>query len=83
MGPEGPTGPAGPEGEPGPGTRLTFRVTINSEGDAVAVLPSEVGTVANPPSLTCFVQQPGTPVLLHISQESMADRSCGLVENGG
>lgn len=97
TGPEGPTGPAGPQGPTGPqgppgaaglpgpagaGTKVVFTATVQSNGDAAAVLPAAVGTdVSKPPAMACYIGQPGGTVWLAISDgaNTSTSRYCGLV----
>ena len=66
TGPSGPTGPTGPAGEAGPGTRIVLSGTINvaEAPDTVLLqigqaLPPEAGTLADPPSVTCWLSGNG------------------------
>jgi len=45
----------GPPGAPGPGTRLVFDATVTVSGTAIVNLPSEAGTLASPPAVSCYV----------------------------
>jgi hypothetical protein len=58
---EGPTGPIGP---PGPGTRLVLNGTTDTNGEAVVDLPSEAGTIADPPAVTCYLSGTGDAWLI-------------------
>jgi hypothetical protein len=66
KGPAGPAGPAGPTGAPGQAgpvgprgpsgsTRLTFDGQADANGFVGYYLPAEAGTIADPPSVSCYV----------------------------
>jgi hypothetical protein len=52
---DGPVGPPGPPGPPGQGTTLSFIGVLDEFGWAEVLLPSEVGTIDDPPQLSCYV----------------------------
>jgi hypothetical protein len=84
---EGPTGPAGspgatgPQGPPGPGTRVVLNAVVASDGSASAALPAAAGSLADPPSLTCYLNQPGTTVFLLVGTD-LDGPVCALVQQG-
>jgi len=86
MGPPGPQGEAGPQGDTGPQGRAGrphhFAATVNSAGIAQVVLPAEAGTLAAPPGLICYLQEPGSSVWLLVALD-LEGLACGLVLSGG
>ena len=80
VGPEGPQGPPGsigPIGPPGPAggsVRLTADGVIAADGTAAAEFPPGIGSLADLPSLTCYVSETGAVWL------PVTDIQCGLVE---
>jgi hypothetical protein len=83
---EGPMGPQGPQGETGPqgpaGRPHHFTTTVNANGVAQVTLPPEAGTLATPPGLTCYLQQPGTSAWLVIALD-LDGLACGIIQQGG
>lgn len=96
-GPMGPAGPAGPAGSPGtPGAQgpqgpqgpsgirvLNFRGQANGAGEAFVSLPVEVGTLANPPVLTCYISSTSSGPYLTLSTDTNSQSACGLGQSGG
>lgn len=83
VGPMGPAGPKGEQGEPGPGTRLVFTATVNSNGEAFAALPAAAGSLSDPPAVTCYVAQQGSSVFLLVSVDTYSGITCGIGTQGG
>ena len=54
-GPAGPMGPAGEDGEAGPGTRIVFSGQVPDGGLVEVALPSEAGTMADPPVVAGYI----------------------------
>jgi len=81
-GPEGPVGPEGPEGPAGPGTRMTFQGQLDGFGDATVNLPQEAGTLADPPSVDCYVSDVANGTYVSIASVDGTDPSCGFGESG-
>ena len=81
IGPTGPQGAQGNQGPAGPGTRLTFSGQLNFLGFAVVLLPTEVGTIQDPPAVTCYIsdRQAGPYVIL-ASETTSAER-CQIQQN--
>lgn len=78
---EGAAGPMGPPGEPGPGTRLTYDGMLDASGTAVARLPAEAGTLADPPAVTCYVSDSNTGPYIAIATDTYAGTTCGLARD--
>lgn len=79
VGPQGPQGPQGPAGQ----TYITS-VVVNSDGEAVAALPTQVGTNFNkPPAITCYVGNGEPQVWLPVSDGIGDDTVCGLAFGNG
>jgi hypothetical protein len=72
----------GPEGPAGPGTRLVITATLNDSGIAMANLPTEAGTLQNPPGLTCYLSDtPAGPFL--VIGTDLDGPVCALGQQGG
>ncbi len=56
AGPQGATGPAGPVGPGGGANRLVLTGVMDANGRGSRSLPSEAGTMTQPPLLTCYVR---------------------------
>lgn len=81
-GPAGPMGPTGPAGEPGPGTRITLSATVGADGVGGVNLPSEAGSIADPPGLTCYLGE--TPSSPHfVIGLDIEGPTCALAQGGG
>lgn len=103
LGCQGPEGPAGPEGRQGPigltgpvgprgpsaPARVNLTIRISSQGDAVQLLPPEVGEdPSRPPSMTCWIAETNTsgtwlPVSDGFTAVSSNRTVCGLVLDAG
>jgi hypothetical protein len=85
----GPAGPQGPQGQPGaagPGTRVSFSVTIAANRTATATLPTAIGTdPLKPPVLACYTTQtPADGVWLAVNDGySGTSPYCAAVLTGG
>lgn len=94
---EGPTGPMGPQGETGvqgpmgpqgpqgpPGTeKFVASARVNAQGSAAVALPSAAGTIARPPALSCYLQEPGAQVWITVAYDSYSEIACGIAANAG
>lgn len=85
---EGPIGPAGPQGErgatgePGPGTRLVLNSTVGSDGVAGVNLPTEAGTISDPPGVTCYLSETSAGPYLVVALD-LDGLLCGIAQSGG
>lgn len=52
-------GPQRSPGEAGPGTRLVFSGSLDSQGTVVVDLPAAAGTITDPPVIACYVSEDG------------------------
>lgn len=85
TGPAGPVGPTGPQGPAGAtGTRLVYSGTVNSGGSlATPYLPAAAGTIARPPSLTCYISDVAAGPYIVVGSEAFVGVACGLAADGG
>ncbi len=82
VGPMGPPGPPGPPGPAGPGNTMSRTGQLNTNGGAVWVLPSEAGSVSDPPALSCYLSDSANGPYLLVSTDTFSGISCGLVQSG-
>ncbi|MBW3570491.1 MAG: hypothetical protein KY467_05250 [Gemmatimonadetes bacterium] len=59
-----------------------LNAVVASDGSAAAQLPAAAGSLANPPSLSCYLNEPGQPVFFLIGTD-LEGPLCGLVQQGG
>lgn len=83
TGAPGQTGPAGPKGEAGT-TRLTFDGQADATGFVGYYLPTEAGTIADPPAVSCYVSSQREGPFEQVGTGGVGDpRQCLLFVDGG
>ena len=85
MGPQGSQGVQGlpgEDGQPGPGTRVVRSGTLDSTGSGGVHLPEGVGTISNPPSVSCYIADSASANTWLVIATSNVAGACGLVGDG-
>ena len=87
-GTEGPTGPTGlsgsqgPQGPAGPGTQLVYDGVTFAGGGTLQPLPIAVGSINNPPVITCYVTEDNLYWFILAQDGTNGGWSCGIEASG-